>query len=109
MSDTPLCRPGSTAGGRSRATRRPAPLARPPDDDYHLMTSTTRWAAEPHIRLGDPCHDCGCTLAPASRCWSSWTLPPGVRKHDGHGLCSSCAGRRRRAGTMHLDLTPNTR
>lgn len=48
------------------------------------------WAKVPHIRFGDPCHDCGTTLAPASRRWSKDTLPPGVRKHAGNGLCGPC-------------------
>jgi hypothetical protein len=54
------------------------------------------WAKVPHIRFGDPCHDCAALLAPASRRWRSDTLPPGVRKHAGSGLCSSCAGVRDR-------------
>ena len=56
----------------------------------------TRWATEPHIRVGDPCHDCGTPMVPASRRWSAFTIPPGHRKHDGNALCRSCASRRRR-------------
>lgn len=60
------------------------------DDEW----AGTRWKSEPHVRFGDPCHDCGCPLAPASRCWAVETLPPGVRKHAGHGLCGRCSHRR---------------
>ena len=55
-----------------------------------------QWKHKPHIRFGDPCHDCGTKLAPASRRWAAETLPPGVRKHAGNGLCGACAGRRDR-------------
>jgi hypothetical protein len=55
----------------------------------------TRWVREPHIRFGDPCHDRGVPLTPASRCWSAWSIPPGYRKHDGLGLCAPCRRARR--------------
>jgi hypothetical protein len=59
----------------------------------------TRWATEPHIRFGDPCYDCATPMTPASRWWSALTIPEGMRKHAGDGLCSSCANRRRRKTT----------
>lgn len=64
--------------------------------EYDNETSpwSRMWAKIPHVRFGDPCHDCGVPLAPASRRWCAETLPPGVRKHAGNGLCGSCAGRR---------------
>lgn len=62
------------------------------------------WSREPHIRLGDPCYDCGRPMTPASRTWSRYTVPPGYRKHAGHGLCSPCLHRRRDTGTLDLDL-----
>lgn len=64
----------------------------------------SRWATEPHIRFGDPCHDCARPMAPASRSWSRWTLPAGVLKHAGRGLCGTCRRRRRAAGTLDLDV-----
>lgn len=68
--------------------------------DFDNDWTRTRWAHEPHIRVGDPCHDCGTPLVPASRRWWSWTIPPGHSKHAGLGLCGSCAGRRRRSGPL---------
>ena len=51
------------------------------------------WATRPHIRFGDPCYACGIPLTPASACWTSWTIPEGMRRHGGHGLCSLCRNR----------------
>lgn len=51
------------------------------------------WARTPHIRFGDPCYACGVPMTPASRRWSAWTVPPGMRKHGGKGLCSTCKNR----------------
>ena len=62
------------------------------------------WTRTPHIRMGDPCHDCAAPLTPASRCWTPWTIPTGHRRHAGRGLCSACLSRRRRAGTLDADL-----
>lgn len=56
----------------------------------------TRWAHEPHIRFGDPCYACAVPMTPASRWWSASTIPEGMRKHAGLGLCSRCAPRYRR-------------
>lgn len=68
-----------------------------PVDQHPAWDQWTRyWATRPHIRFGDPCYGCSVAPAPASRRWSSWTLPPGVRKHAGLGLCGACAGRLRR-------------
>lgn len=53
-----------------------------------------QWKHKPHIRFGDPCFDCGVPLAPASRRWCAETVPPGVKVHGGHGLCSSCNKKR---------------
>lgn len=63
----------------------------------------TRWAREPHIRVGDPCFNCGTPLVPASRRWFAWSIPPGYRKHAGLGLCGSCAHKFRAAGLNHAD------
>lgn len=56
------------------------------------------------IRMGDPCHDCGIPMTPASRVWSAFTIPSGYRKHAGRGLCGRCIQRRRASGTLDQDL-----
>lgn len=62
------------------------------------------WSQTPHIRMSDPCHDCGTPMTPACRHWTAWTIPTGHRKHAGRGLCGLCIRRRRDAGTLDRDL-----
>lgn len=66
----------------------------------------TRWANEPHIRFGDPCHDCGVEMTPASRWWCAFTIPAGMRKHAGLGLCGPCARRRRELNDSDASTAP---
>jgi len=54
------------------------------------LTRGTRWAHEPHVRVGDPCYACGTPMVPASRHWPTWAVPPGYRRHGSLGLCQRC-------------------
>ena len=63
-----------------------------------------RWRHNPHIRMGDPCHDCGVPMVPASRYYGAITIPDGYKKHRGNGLCGACTYHRRYK--KHREATP---